>query len=935
MGRMYKMEKIATPSGPTRDSEPTKHIKIYHLHDEEDKYHFDQFYNHLSVLRNKIENLHHAAPAGGDPYDYLKSRFEEVDVITLFLSSDFEAKYGRDFEAKYGRKMIALLNECSEKGIHIWPIIAKDYHWTASEFCKFPIFFGEDKPIASTNTPEEAFRLLVGKIDSEVTLILANKWVQEGLNYSHKRRFVEALAAYERSFQYVSNYPPALFRKGQDLRQMNRHEEAEQCFNSIFYQCPQIQQNSPTQPKGKDISSSASKQLELIQICYKGHAFLAMGKIDEALIEFQKVHALANIAVAVQKQLCAEAYCATGDAHQKLSGQASNFEQMLSAYSKAKDFNPYNPKYLDKIGQIYLERYIHSQSHSFYEQAREIYTELTASHPNFALGYVGWGDILYLSGRFQDAVKAYERAIQLDSCEARAYSSKGYALLAFKNLEDALKDFNKALVLEPNNARHYYGMGQVLESLQRYREAQKLYEQASHYGLRSVDFLLHYAEVFLALGHIASLCGDQQNQAEYYYGQAVKYYQEAADHGGRKEATYFGWGKVYCALKDWEKAQHCFSTATSYAPAMAEAHLEMARTFIELGDIGRALSYFENARQHCNSSKSKIAEADIEIALGDAYYHCAERSDSQFDDNTLNTSYSHYEKANALQEQALAYIGLGKIHILRGLFQEAIAAFDRALELQPQLSECYFLKGKCYSQVNQYSLAYEMYKIYKIAFSSNSDVVPLQFQKTLSEVLLTMKRFKEAIQIFDDIIKRMHKIDHMKADLANAYSGKGAALQKQGSYEQALICLKHAYRFDKSIQWQVEYRYTLQEIYFFFERKLYSDPQNASIHRYIGDAFVLMKRPEDAIDAYTKAMIYGDRSTQVYCWRGYAYELCQEYQRAFDEYTQALNIDPNNQTALQKRQNLTSQIQSTPPNTEQPQRNFFKKLMPWLNSSNN
>lgn len=368
---------------------------------------------------------------------------------------------------------------------------------------------------------------------------------------------------------------------------------------------------------------------------------------------------------------------------------------------------------------------------------------------------------------------------------------------------------------------------------------------------------------------------------------------------------------------------------------MAEAHLELARTLIELGDGTRASDCFRDARQHCRDSKSKIAEADIDIALGDAYYRFAELSNPQIEENTLNTSYSHYENANAVREHALAYVGLGKIHMLRNLFQEATVAFDRALELQPQLIECYFLKGKCYHEMNQYLQAYKMYKMYEKAFSSNSDVVPLQFQKALSKVLLAMKRFNEAIQIFDDMIKRMRKIDHLKEDTANAYSGKGAALQKLGCYADALNCLKHAYRFDNSIQWQVEYRYTLQEIYFFFERKLYSNPQDASIHRYIGDAFVLMRRPEDASDAYTKAMIYGDRSAQVYCWRGYAYELCHEYQRAFDEYTQALSIDPNNQFALQRRQNLMSQIKSDVAETPQPQRSFFKKLAPWLNSSNN
>ena len=926
------MEKISVSSeGSNLETGKLECIKIYHLRHPEDRIQFAAFSNHLSTLRRKVLSSFLDTPGGEEQYSYLKSQFADSDVITLFLSSHFDEAYST-------KEMINLLKEYAAKGKYIWPIIARSYYWEDTELGQFPIFFGDDKPIASIRDQDEIFKQLIAKIDSEVTLMLADKWVQEGNKYDHQRLFEKALIAYKASSQHISNYPPAIFGQGKTLQKMHRLEEARQYFDAILSQCSQIQpQDSQIQSKGKDILSSAKNRLhvtlDLISTCYKGHVLLAQEKLDEALLAYRNVLMMIDTPTDIrQKQLCAQAYCGEGDAYQQLGRQESNLEQALDAYYKAKGLDPINPIYLDRIGQICLLMSTHSQSNLYFEQAQETYKLLLRYHPKHSLGYVGQGNILYYSHHYQAAFDAYMQAIQLDPHETRAYSGKGYALLASGNPEKALTDFDKALILEPNNAYLHYGKGQALASLERYREASESYQRVDHYKLhQAANFFLHYAETLLALGKLASTCGDLQAQAVHYYEKATDYYYKSTEHGGSEQDQYFGLGKTYFAGGIWATAQLFFNNAMTHTPTMAEAYLEMGKTCIEMERTQEeAYIYFEDARQYCRNAISKIDEADVETAFGDAHYRTAERSLPQINNEALNISQAHYEKANSLHERAPAFVGLGKILMLRYHYKEAIDTFDRALELQPRLVECYFLKGKCYYELNRYDMAYDMYKIYKEALSTNIHVVPLQLQKMLSDTLLAMKRYPDAIDILDDMIMRMLKIEDMREDVANAYGSKGTAFERQGRYQEALYCLIRAYEFDKSIPWQIQYGSTLQEIHFSFERTLRSNPKNAFIHKCIGEILILKERPEDAINAYNQAIIHGDRSADIYYRRGYAYEQCKEYQRAFDEYSEALNIDPKNQYAQQGKTRLASYLENIVYETEQNHNGFLKRFISWF-----
>jgi tetratricopeptide (TPR) repeat protein len=81
------------------------------------------------------------------------------------------------------------------------------------------------------------------------------------------------------------------------------------------------------------------------------------------------------------------------------------------------------------------------------------------------------GDAHLKAGRAEQALAAFEQAIQLDSSNARAYSGKGDALSKLKRYEESLEAFDQAIARDPSNAASYGSKGVVLFHLKRYEEA--------------------------------------------------------------------------------------------------------------------------------------------------------------------------------------------------------------------------------------------------------------------------------------------------------------------------------------------------------------------------------------------------------------------------------------------------------------------------------
>lgn len=149
-------------------------------------------------------------------------------------------------------------------------------------------------------------------------------------------------------------------------------------------------------------------------------------------------------------------YCHWGEAlfAAGLSGESEK------AYLKASEIDPDQPdRYYFKIAFLF-------QQAGNDQEAERWVNQCIAVNPSNPLYYCSLGDILVNLGQLQNAVKAYEKAVQCDHSGAGAYYNRlGNVLLKTGNFSQAIEAFHKAITYDPlqpyylSLASAYKGMG--------------------------------------------------------------------------------------------------------------------------------------------------------------------------------------------------------------------------------------------------------------------------------------------------------------------------------------------------------------------------------------------------------------------------------------------------------------------------------------------
>jgi tetratricopeptide (TPR) repeat protein len=113
-----------------------------------------------------------------------------------------------------------------------------------------------------------------------------------------------------------------------------------------------------------------------------------------------------------------------------------------------------------------------------YEEALKTFDKVIELKPDDADAWSNKGAALGKLDQYEEALKAYDKAIELKPDDADAWYNKGVALGEFDQYEEALKAYDKAIELKPDDADAWSNKGAVLGELDQYEEALKAYDKA-------------------------------------------------------------------------------------------------------------------------------------------------------------------------------------------------------------------------------------------------------------------------------------------------------------------------------------------------------------------------------------------------------------------------------------------------------------------------
>ena len=126
-------------------------------------------------------------------------------------------------------------------------------------------------------------------------------------------------------------------------------------------------------------------------------------------------------------------------------------------------------------------------------------TSPPGSHQQMSTPKIAAGNYLKAK-RYQEALAAFEQAIQLDPDNASLYNGKGLVLSELKRYQVALTAYERAIRLDPNYAEAYFNKGNVLDDLEQFEEALAAYEQAIRLDPHDADFYNNMGHVLYELG---------------------------------------------------------------------------------------------------------------------------------------------------------------------------------------------------------------------------------------------------------------------------------------------------------------------------------------------------------------------------------------------------------------------------------------------------
>lgn len=238
-----------------------------------------------------------------------------------------------------------------------------------------------------------------------------------------------------------------------------------------------------------------------------------------------------------------------GEPSKTFSGELDDLDEILKNASR----------YVLKYTQPYVlayDLYYNYQNHK--EEALEM-IQYTLSHDpkdDDPMAYTLDGYIKWDEKNFDESIKLYKKAIELNPKYTDAYNGWGYSLYDEKKYNEASEIYKKALLIDPKNKYTFHYMGLNLEAQDKTDSAVEMYR-------KSIMSDPSYPDVYSDFGRILA----KMNKND----EAEKMFEKQISLLPKSPAAYSDIAEFYYGLKDYDKALENFNKAIELNPDFVKA----------------------------------------------------------------------------------------------------------------------------------------------------------------------------------------------------------------------------------------------------------------------------------------------------------------------------------------------------------------------------
>jgi tetratricopeptide (TPR) repeat protein len=347
------------------------------------------------------------------------------------------------------------------------------------------------------------------------------------------------------------------------------------------------------------------------------------------------------------------------------------------------------------------------------ESAERLCAQIVTGRPRMASAHNLMGVILNARGKQKEAVKALQRAINLEPKNGQYLANLGEIERLRGKLPEALAALTQAVSISPRLSQAHNNLGIVYYERREYEHAINRYEKA-------ISLKQRFPEAHNNMGNALRAI----NRGE----EALEHYQKALLYRENYPEVYNNMASILRDQDQIAEAEHCYRKAIQLRPKYLEAYSNLAGLLAEKDQSVEALRILGDAlRINPKYVPALVQTARTQLRL----------SNIQEAEQACRLALKYNPKS------AEGWSVLGQILHETDRFAEAVKCYERALELKPHLIEANNYLGVCLKSMGQWEEARARFtKVIELnprAFGTYSNLADLEKFEDSSPLLQKMQ----------------------------------------------------------------------------------------------------------------------------------------------------------------------------------------------------
>ena len=641
-----------------------------------------------------------------------------------------------------------------------------------------------------------------------------------------------------------------------------------QCFNAIALVKTGMERIGDAIEAYKQAIHLAPKQIfawnNLGNLCSK------IGRNDEAIIAFLKA-----LECNPRDSI---AWNGLGNVYYK----KSYLEDAITAFRKSIHFMPTFSHPWNGLGDVY-------GSSGRMDEALKAYRKAIELNKFYITPWLRLGALFEKQGHYREAAKAYEKALKLDATNSAIWNNFGMVQLKCESYDNAIDAFLKAIEVDRGNGWAYSNLGLAYTRQEKYEEAVPLY-------LKSIELLDNDKDKAISWNRLADIYRLMND-----YNHAIEAYRKAdmLERG-------------ITAEKNMEEPDES-TTISSALKSNPMIGIEIDKPAQDLANLQEELAtkitgqnvtdvpiwIFNSGAKDQVKTSSVQNQQMPESRLADPHAHPTDKvcTESKGDVMTKQELPDlHQIKKNAiaskikdipLQEiesdgSANVWNEKGNFHFKRGAYNDAIDAYNKAIQSDPSFGWPYSNLALTYLTQGQYAEAILLYQKSIALLNSAKDKAVSwnglgNVYRRINDYPNAVAAYRKAAELDPETAGMRDGTDNLRVEQtprnAQAWNDLGEIFFETGSYDEAINALNKAIELEPGNGWPY---YNLARVFAIRGQyakaiSLYDksislfkeDKEKAAALNHMGNAYRKLNDYDNAIKVYQKAVTLTDEGVSL------------------------------------------------------------------------